>query len=239
MDEDAPLLELQQLDLCADALLAQRASLPERAALQQCEAELLALARAREEAEERRTALGREERRIETLVEDLEAHAREVEGTLYSGKVKAVRELEALQAELASFQRRQHEQEDAELALLEQEEKLDAEIAGVGARSAACEARAAELRGAIAAAESRIDAELAALLERRAALQPRLAAPCLAVYEKLRGQPKLAGRVTASAAGGTCRGCMNVLPTTVASLLQRHDTSGVVQCPRCSRILLR
>jgi predicted nucleic acid-binding Zn-ribbon protein len=238
MGDDHPLLEVQRLDSSADALRASRAGLPERAALRERESELAALAHQREEAGTRRVALAREERGLETAVADLEARAREVEKTLYAGKVTAPRELEALQLELRDFQRRQGEREDEELALMEQQERVDAEIAAMDARHQKLEAQAAELRAAIAAAESKIDAELGRLREARAAIAPELPPALLAVYDKLRALPRLAGRVVVGVAGGTCSGCNVALPITLASRIQSEPRGDTVQCPQCHRILV-
>ena len=98
MAESHPLLELQRLDSEADALRARREALPERALLRDGETELAALATQRSAASEREVALGRDEHRVETQVTDARAKAQEIEATLYSGKVKVVNELKALQA---------------------------------------------------------------------------------------------------------------------------------------------
>jgi predicted nucleic acid-binding Zn-ribbon protein len=233
------LLALQGLDAEADALHARRAGLAERAALAADQAELGALAHAREEAGARRVALGREERHAEELVADVEARAREVESTLYSGKVTVIRELEALQAELRDFQRRLAAREDEELAVMEREEQLDAEIAAMDRRRQQLEARAAELRVALAAAETQIDAELARIDAQRAALLPRVPEATLAAYERLRALPRLSGRVAVPLEAGSCSGCRMALPIAMASRIQGEPSDVTVLCPHCGRLLVR
>jgi predicted nucleic acid-binding Zn-ribbon protein len=237
MGEHLPLLELQRLDASADRLHARREALPERASLAECEATLRALAEARAEAGERRIALGREERRVDELVADLEARVHEVEGTLYSGKVGAPKELEALQEELKSFQRRQREREDEELAVLEQEEQLDREIAEMDARRAELEGRHRALTAAIAEAEAEIDAGLSALGAQRADVVAQLAEDLLAAYEKLRGVARLSGRAAVAIEAGTCGGCRLSLPTSLLGRLRR-EAAPTGQCPGCGRILV-
>jgi hypothetical protein len=236
--EPHPLLEVQRLDGAAEALRARRAGLPERAACVAREAEIAALAHERVEAGERRAALTREERRLEAVVADLDARAREVEGRLYSGRIQAIRELEGLQLELRELQRRQGEQEEAELALLEQEEHLAGEIAASEARSAALAAELAELRRAVAAAEAEIDAELERLLAARAGQAGRLDAELLTRYERLRLAPPLRGRAAVRIAGGACEGCRATLPIAFASRLPRETLGATALCPRCGRILV-
>jgi predicted nucleic acid-binding Zn-ribbon protein len=238
MGTDHSLLELQGLDSSADALRARRAGLPERAAIPEHEAEIAALARERDEARGRRVTLGREEHRVEGLVADLEAKAHEVEITLYSGKITASRELEALQKELHDFQRRRGEREGEELALMEQAEQIEAEMAAMDMRRETLETQLAELRAALAAAESQIDAELARIAEQREAVVPRLSAPLLAVYEKLRAFPRLAGRVAVLLERGTCSGCRGAVPIVIVSRIEREPAGATVQCPRCQRLLV-
>jgi hypothetical protein len=238
MDASHPLLELQRLDLHAHELRERRVGLPERAACAAHEAELASLVVARGETETRRVALGREEHRAEALVADLEAKTRTVEARLYSGEVKAIKELEALQHELHECQRRQREQEDAELALMEQEESLSGEIASLDARRDALLAGLRALRAAIGAAEEKIDAELGALVEARARAAAHVDAEVLAQYERLRGAPPLHGRAAVRIADGACSGCRATLPIAFASRLRQEPAGATARCPRCGRILV-
>ncbi len=176
MAESHPLLELQRLDSEADALRARRDALPERVLLGEREVEIASLTTLRGETHERELALGREEHRVETQVTDARAKAQEIEATLYSGKVKVVNELKALQAELRSFQQRQREYEEAELALMEQQEQLAAEVAALEARDVELARDAGALRAALGVAEVEIDAELARLVGARDAVVKDLAA---------------------------------------------------------------
>jgi len=236
--DDHCLLALQRLDTRADALRARRAALSERATLAACEVEIAALAREREEAGLRRIALRREERRVDELVADLGAKARDVESTLYSGRVTVARELEALQTELRDFERRRGEQEEAELAVMEREEELDGQLAEMDARQQVLDEQAAALRLAIAAAESQIDDELEGIATQRAGAVARLPEPLRDGYEKLRTQPRLAGLVAAPLQGSDCGGCRMALPIAVVSRLRQEPGDGTTRCPHCGRILV-
>jgi predicted nucleic acid-binding Zn-ribbon protein len=238
MSEAADVLELQRLDSSADRLHARRADLPERAALEASEAELGALGQQREEARARQEELAREERRDDALVTDLDARMREVEDTLYSGKVTVPRELEALQHELQAFKERQSRLEDEELAVMEQLEQVAAELAEIEARRATLETRVGELRAAIATAEQEIEAELARIREARDAIVEKLPSALLATYEKLRTIARLGGRVVAQLEGVMCRGCRVTLPTAEVSRIHREAREVPGQCPSCGRILV-
>jgi len=238
MSETHPLLALQQLDLEVDGLRTRRAALPERAACAARAAELAALGAVRDEAEGRHAALGREEHQAEARVADLAARTREVQERLYSGQVKAIKELEALQQELRECQRRQAEQETAELALMEREEEVGAELAALDARRDALAKELAALRSALAAAEAEIDAELARLLAARGAEAGRLEAPLLARYENLRAAPPIKGRAVVRFADGVCAGCRSSLPIAFVSSLYGAAAGSTSACPRCGRILV-
>ena len=233
-----PLLELQRVDSDADALRAQREALPERALLRDGESEGAALAEQRAAAEARLAALAHEERRIEADVADARAKAREIEESLYSGRVSAVKELEALQAELRAFQQRQRDHEEAELALMEQEEQLAAGIAALDARRDALSGGATGWRAALAASEAAIDAELGELASARAAVVAQLPPATVAAYEKLRAVARFKGRVVARIEGETCNGCWGGLPIAFVSRFARESVGTTTECPRCGRLLL-
>jgi predicted nucleic acid-binding Zn-ribbon protein len=237
MGEHSPLLELQRLDTSADRLHALREALPERTSLRECDGALEALVQTRADAGQRRTELGREERRVDGLRADLEARAREVEGTLYSGKVKVLKELEALQEELRSFQRRQREREDEELVVMEREEQLEHEIAEMEARRVELEAQGVALRAAIEMAEAQIGSELEAIATQRDRVVPQVPAELLVVYDKLRGVPRLEGLGAVPIESRNCGGCRMALPTALFGRIQREPNE-IAQCPGCSRILV-
>jgi predicted nucleic acid-binding Zn-ribbon protein len=229
---------LSRISQFADELRTRRAGLPERAACAGREAELAALARLLVETEARRAAIAREERLLEAKVADVGAKARELEARLYSGEIKALKELEALQQELGAWQRRRGEEEAAELALLEQEEHVAAELAALGARRAAVEAELGALRSSLAAAEAALDAELARLQEARGAASRELDASLLRRYETLRAAPPIRGRAAVHLADGACLGCSTSLPIAFLSGLHGQPEGATALCPRCGRILV-
>jgi predicted nucleic acid-binding Zn-ribbon protein len=238
MTEVHPLIEAQRLDLYADALRARRAALPERPACSEKEAAIRALLATRGELEAQRAVLAREEHRIEAVVADLDAKAHDVETRLYSGQVKAIKELEGLQHELAETRRRQAEQEAAELALLEQVEDLGARLAALDAEHAAQAAALTELRARLAALEADLDGELAKAGATRAAALAPVDPVLVKRYETLRAAPPIRGRAVARIEGGVCAGCRSSLPIAFASELHGKPAGTTVACPRCGRILV-
>lgn len=238
MPESPPLLELQRLDAAADVLRARREALPERALLRDGESERAAIEVRQREVADRRAVLGREERRVEQEVEDARAKAHEIETSLYSGKVKVVKELEGLQMELALFQSRQREHEEAELALMEEEEQLSEQCTALAARAVSLAAEVGKWQAALGAAEAEIDAELTRLARERAAVVAQIPAAAAATYEKLRSMPRLKGRVVARIEGETCNGCWGGVPIAFATRFAQQAADITTECPRCGRILV-
>jgi len=238
MADSHPLIVLQQLDLAVDQLRLRRAALPERAACAAHEAEIAALEGLREAARARHAALGAEEKQAEALVSGLASRTREVEARLYSGEVKAIKELESLQQELRECQRRQGDQEAAELALMEQEEAVASELADLAGRREALAAKLAALRSTLLAAEGEIDAELGRLGEARAAATAQLDATLLARYDTLRAAPPIKGRAVVPFVDGACGGCRSALPIVFVSSLHGQPAGSTSACPRCGRILV-
>ena len=233
-----PLIEAQRLDLYADALRARRAALPERPASAEKETALRALLAARAGLEVERAALATEERRVEALVADLDAKAHDVETRLYSGQVKAIKELEALQHELKEGRRKQAELESAELELLEKAETLDARLAALDAEHAALAKALAELRSRLATLEADLDGEIAGATATRDAALAAVDSTLAKRYQTLRAAPPIRGQAVARVESGACAGCRASLPIAFASELGSKPAGTIVACPRCGRILV-
>jgi predicted nucleic acid-binding Zn-ribbon protein len=134
-----PAVQLRLLDLqAADAKLAQlghrRRTLPELTRITDAAARAAAL---HSDAVELRTEISdiaTEQRRMENDIEVVRARESRDQARLDSGGVPA-KELEGLQHELASLQRRQGTLEDAALEVMERREELESALADVMARA--------------------------------------------------------------------------------------------------------
>ena len=233
------LLELERLDREADAARERRASLPELAELEACRAAQQALGSEREATRARRLPVEAEVRRLEAEVETLAARAQKLEDDLYSGRITVARELEDLQGELQGCRGRQAEFEEETLGAMEQLEAVDAELAGLDDRERELALEAERLDAAIAKARGEIDAELEGLAKARAGVVPGLPAPWIATYDRVRTQKRLKGHVVARFDDGRCDGCRVALPVMDVSRIHREPADAVIQCPRCTRMLLR
>lgn len=230
------LLEVQAADLGADQLRHRRVHLPERIDLLQREDDIERGGAERSQREAALADLQRKQRRLEDEISSLEARAKSEDARLYSGKVSAPRELQAIQDELAAMRRRIGMLEDDLLEVLEAAEPLEGEVARRSEEQAAAESEAARLRLAVAAAEADIDRRLAEAEASRAAPASRVSAELLTTYEGLR--KKLGGVGVARLEGNRCTGCHLSLPAMEAEAARRAPSGAIVRHEECGRILV-
>jgi predicted nucleic acid-binding Zn-ribbon protein len=230
------LLDLQQHDTAADRLRHRREALEERAALAAAESRLAEVTARRAELGGRRDDASREEQRFDDEATSLEERAAEVERTLYSGEIASPRELQAMQADVDQLRRHQRGVEDRELAVMEQREALDTELAKLVAEAGALESEAAQLRATLTDAEAEIDAELGVETGAREELAARLRSELLDDYERCRRRARGVG--AARLVGGTCQGCHLSIPSTEAERIRKGGAGTVAHCDNCGCILV-
>ena len=229
------LLIVQEHDLALDRLRHRRATLPAREVLAAAEAAIAALEPGLRDVRGRRDEVARDAKRLDDEVAAVRQKAIDADRTLYSGSVTAVKELQALQADVEQLQARQRELEDRELELMEAQEALDTEVATAEAGTAAEVARAEAARAELAAAEAEVDAEIAAETEARVASTVGIPETLLATYERIRTMSKGVG--VARLVGDTCQGCRLSIPATEIDAIRR-GVAGEARCDNCGAILV-
>ncbi|SBT48897.1 zinc ribbon domain-containing protein [Micromonospora narathiwatensis] len=229
------LLDLQAIDTALAQLAHRRRSLPERAELEALARELSALEDERVRAQVAVDDLDRDIARLEKDINQVRARKSKDEARLAAGTGPA-RELEALQHELASLNRRQGDLEDAELELMEQRETAQGVLDGV-------ERRIAEARDRRTAAEQRRDESLAEIAKeeefKRSARQPLandLPADLVALYDRIREDSGLGAALLTAA---RCGGCRLELSGADLARIRKADPDEVVRCEECRRIMVR
>jgi predicted nucleic acid-binding Zn-ribbon protein len=230
------LLDLQERDTAADRLRHRRDTLERREVLTQAEGRIADLEARLDDVGGRRDSAAREEQRFDDEARALETKAAEVERRLYSGEVASPRELQALQADVEQLRRHRRSLEDRELAVMEQREALDTELAELKSAAASIGSQATELREAVGREEATIDAELAAETLAREELASRIDAELLEEYERCRRHSRGAG--AARLVGGTCQGCHLSIPATEAERIRKGPPGTVAHCDNCGCILV-
>lgn len=231
------LLAVQEHDTLADQLTHRRRTLPARAELDQAMAELARLEARAAEVEAGRHDLARSQQRLEDEIAALNERAASHDKVLYGGTIGNPRELQALQEEIGSLQRRVSRLEDQEIELMEQMEPLERDLARLGTERTQLDERAAALRGQIAEEEAAIDAELATVQAERAALAADVEPELMATYEELR--PRSGGIAIARLVNGSCGGCHLSLAAVEIDRIKKLPAEAVVHCEECGRLLAR
>jgi uncharacterized protein len=228
------LLDLQAVDTALAQLAHRRKSLPELAEIDAVAREITALDDERVRAQVAVDDLDRDISRFEKDIEQVRTRKERDQKRLDAGG--ALREIEGLQHELVTLNRRQSELEDAELELMEQRETADAALSEVQGRlNAAAERReAAERRRDEALADIAKEQEFKAAS--RGPLAADLPADLVGLYDKIRTESGLGAALFQS---GRCGGCRIELYGADLARVKAAEPDDVVRCEECRRIMVR
>jgi predicted nucleic acid-binding Zn-ribbon protein len=230
------LLELADLDTELTRLDNRQRALPEAAEVARIDARDAELHDAIVVAQTSEKDLAREQSKAEADVEQVRTRAARDRERLSAGQVSSPRELESLQSEITSLERRQSELEDVELEVMERRE----------AAQKTAEALTAE-RDELAASRETVAAKRDELLgdltgqhrkatDQRAVVAADIPADLLALYDRMRAQH---GVGAAALRGHRCEGCHLTLNTVDINRIRAADADEVLRCEECRRILVR
>ncbi len=237
MEPFAALLLVQDHDRTLDQMRHRHATLPEREMVSAAESVLAALAAEEAEVLAPLSELARTQQRLEDEAQGLQAQADAAHAKLYSGEVTAIKELQALQADVEMLRRHQGEVEEQALLVMEEREPFDAEVARIAAARDVATADLATATDALARAVAAVDAEIAAETAVRDAAAADVDAGLLALYERCRSAS--AYRVgVAKLVGHTCQGCHLTIPAIEADALRTAAAGTVAHCDNCGAILV-
>jgi predicted nucleic acid-binding Zn-ribbon protein len=230
------LLDLQAIDTALAQLAHRRKTLPELAEIDAVARELSALADEKARAQVAVEDLDRDISRYEKDIEQVRIRKDRDQVRINSGS-GPVRELEALQHELNTLNRRQSELEDAELELMEQREAAQAALDAVVARLADASTRreAAEARRDQAMLDISKEQEFKS--GARKPLADDLPPDLITLYDKVRGDS--GGLGAALFRAGRCGGCRIELYGADLNRVKTASADEVVRCEECRRIMVR
>lgn len=230
------LLDLQGIDTALAQLSHRRANLPELAEVADLTRQVSTLEDDRVRQQVDADDLDGDITRLERDVEQVRAR-KDKDAALLAGGRGPARELEALEHEIESLNRRQRELEDSQLELMERREQAQSKLDGVAAGIASAREQLAE-------AEQRRDAALAEIAEQEAAakadrapLVDRLPADLVALYERIRADA--GGLGAALLRAGRCGGCRLELSGSERARVKAAPPDEVVRCEECRRIMVR
>lgn len=153
------------------------------------------------------------------------------------GLVTNPKDLERMQGELVSLERRINSLEDVELDVMERLEEAQAELDRLTAELEEIDKRAAALSAARDDKAGKLDAEVADVAAQRKPLSDGLPADLVALYERLRAQKGGVG--AAALRARRCGGCSLELTAADLAVIAKAPTDEVVRCEECNRILVR
>jgi predicted nucleic acid-binding Zn-ribbon protein len=231
------LLDVQALDSRADQLRHQRSTLSELA-----EIATLTATRA-ERVDQLRDQqivvddLTTAQKKADADVEQVKTRRAKDQQRMDQGLVGNAKDLERLQHELESLDRRISTLEDEELEVMEQLEEAQQMLTGLQRQVAEADDRLAELTVERDRRTAEIDAELEKVTAERGPLAGELPEDLLALYDRLRAGKGGVG--AAELRARQCGGCRLTLDNAELSTIRATPSDEVVRCEECQRILVR
>jgi predicted nucleic acid-binding Zn-ribbon protein len=231
------LLDVQALDSREDQLRHRLATLPQLAELQE-------LTRQHGEVDNRaRDArilvddLTREQKRADADVEQVKARRQRDQDRMDQGLISNPKDLERMQGELVSLDRRISELEDTELEVMERLEDAQRDLDDHTAQLSDLDRKIAEATVVRDDAAAEIEKQLAETAEERTQKAAGLPEDLLALYHRLREQKGGVGAAMLRAR--SCSGCSLQLNSSELADIAKTPSDAVLRCEECNRILVR
>jgi predicted nucleic acid-binding Zn-ribbon protein len=231
------LLDLQAVDATLDQLDHRLATLPETVALRELTDRHEDLSARHGRLETEVGDLAREQRKADADVEQVKSRRDRNRQRIEAGQVGDPKQLQAMQHEIETLDRRISDLEDVEIDVMERLETAQAEYAE---QSRELETLAGEIEQTTAArdlaagdiARLRSDAQA-----ERAVLAQQIPGPLSALYEKLRAQ--LGGVGVGMIQHKRCSGCQLSIGAADLARMAAAPSDEVLRCEECNRILVR
>jgi hypothetical protein len=231
------LLDLQDLDSRADQLRHQRRTLPEHERLAR-----LTDSRTRidGQAQDARIAvddLTAEQAKVDTDVEQVKARRERDQHRIDQGLVSNPKDIQRMQQEMVSLERRITSLEDDEIEVMERLEEAQVALEKLTAELTGIDAQIVEVTAARDARLSEIERALSELDAQRGPVAAELPADLAGLYDRLRESKN--GVAAALLRERRCGGCMLDLDNAALAAIRSAAPDDVIRCEECSRILVR
>lgn len=230
------LLDLAEVDADLARALHRRRSLPELAEIEQAEQDLRAGRDALVANETVASDLDREIRKLEAEIDQVRAREDRDRGLMNSGSISSGKQLEDLQHELTTLERRQGVLEDELLEVMERREAVGADLERGRAALAEVEQRLADAVGRRDEALADLETTETRRNAERSALIGELPDDLVALYERIRAQK---GTGAALLRHQRCGACRLELDRTAIGRLRDAAPEAVLRCEECGVLLVR
>jgi uncharacterized protein len=230
------LLELADLDAELSRLDHRRRTLPENAEFERARQRDTELRDGLATLEATGSDLNRDQAKAERDVDQVRTRIERDRARLDAGQVSSPRELENLQSEIVSLERRQSDLEEIVLEVMERLEDVTRRRDALSGEQATLASELTEIAARRDAAFAEIDEEAAKARDSRAGLAADLPADLLSLYDWLRAQHTVGA---AALRNGRCEGCHLSLNTVELGQIRAAPPDEVLRCEECRRILVR
>ncbi|HCB03666.1 MAG TPA: C4-type zinc ribbon domain-containing protein [Nocardioides sp.] len=231
------LLDLQELDSRADQLRHQRETLPELAEISTLTSTRTDLDGKRRDAQIAVDDLTAEQAKVDADVEQVKARRKRDQDRMDQGLIANPKDLERMQGELESLQRRITSLEDDELEVMARLEDAQQELDGLTGQVAETDDRLAALTATADGKTAELGAQLDETLTQRGPAVEAIPDDLLALYERLRSSKN--GVAVGALRARECGGCRLSLDPSELASIRAAAPDEVIRHEECQRILVR
>ena len=231
------LLEIQKLDKSIAALRHQKNTLTERESIANLEEELSRLQKKKDLVSKELLSKEEDQLRLEDEVNAIDERVMEQEANLYSGEVSAIKDLQAIQGDIAGLQERKRLVEDQIIMVMEQLEPLKTLWDSLLIEEQSNTEQRNQLQATLKSNEENIDEQIENVAEERSGVTEEVSPDLIEIYEKIRSRP--GSIAVAQLSGRTCKGCHLDLPAVEVDRLKKLPADELINCEECGCILVR
>lgn len=231
------LLDVQELDSSLDQLRHQLKHMPEAVELATLEARRIEVDDRARDARIRVDDLTRDQKKADADVEQVKARLKRDQDRMDQGLVTSPKDLERMQHELTSLQRRISSLEDTELEVMEELEAVQNQFDSLTNQLVELDEQIAAASRAREAKAGSLGAELGATEEQRAQVAAGVPEDLMNLYDRLREQKNGVG--AAALRARRCGGCSLELNASDLAVIAKAPVEEVLRCEECNRILVR
>lgn len=231
------LLDVQELDSRQDQLRHRLATLPQIAELKELTAQRRTVEDRGRDARILVDDLTREQKRSDADVEQVKARRKRDQDRMDQGLITNPKDLERMQSELVSLERRISELEDIELEVMEKLEEAQGDLDGFTRQLAEYDEKIAAATAARDKAAAEIEQQLAETAGKRQQTADGMPEDLMTLYTRLREQKGGVG--AAALRARSCGGCSLQLNSSELADIAKTPSDEVLRCEECNRILVR
>jgi uncharacterized protein len=181
--------------------------------------------------------LTREQKKADADVEQVKTRRKRDQDRIDQGLVSNPKDLERMQHELVSLERRISSLEDTELEVMEQLESTQSELSSLQEQLAGIEESLAATKERRDEKAGTVNDELVKVSDERKQTASGMPEDLMALYTKLREQKGGVG--AAALRARRCGGCRLELNAADLAVIAKAPSDEVLRCEECNRILVR